>query len=123
MMLKIIVFLSIYMSSLAIEDGDAQFKLPFFWEDVETKVQTLGVLDLSILASEQAQEEVSSLGVPPVMVRDAVEARENRRRTACLNYQIPVEATNSFQVAQQSIHEVRSYSIANVISRLLYNCV
>ena len=45
--------------------------------------------------------------MPVVMLSDVVEARKGRRRTACSDYVILVKATNSFEVARGSVHEVR----------------
>ena len=51
---------------------------------------------------------LEAVGVLVVMLSDVVEARKERRRTACSDYVILlVKATNSFEVARGSVHEVR----------------
>ena len=53
-----------------------------------------------------AERELEAVGVPVVMLSDVVEARKGRR-AACSDYVILVKATNSFEVARGSVHEVR----------------
>jgi len=55
---------------LSITDDDTSFKLPFFGADVETRAETLGVLDVRLSTARLAEAELLSFGVPPAMVSD-----------------------------------------------------